>query len=113
MECGGRVKHIGKRRCRFALPAHSKMPATLRGFPRKIVAATSAAEDRKTSARLKIPAFPNEYANLIHPGVRGIAVAKGVITMNPMTTVDVNASEEPSTASDWLTHYGDYLFNFA
>jgi RNA polymerase sigma-70 factor (ECF subfamily) len=33
--------------------------------------------------------------------------------MNPMTTVDVNVSEECSTPSDWLKLYGDYLFNFA
>ncbi len=33
--------------------------------------------------------------------------------MNPMTTVDVNASDERSTPSDWLKLYGDYLFNFA
>jgi RNA polymerase sigma-70 factor (ECF subfamily) len=45
--------------------------------------------------------------------LRGTAVAKGVITMNPMTTVDLNASDECSTPSDWLTLYGDYLFNFA
>ena len=33
--------------------------------------------------------------------------------MNPMPTVDLNASDERSTPSDWLKLYGDYLFNFA
>ena len=33
--------------------------------------------------------------------------------MNSLTTLDVNASEERSTPSDWLELYGDYLFNFA
>ncbi len=33
--------------------------------------------------------------------------------MNPINTADLNASKECSTPSDWLKHYGDYLFNFA
>ena len=87
--------------------------ATVRGSPRKIVAAIAAAATIKEGTFLKSGFFPREYVNFARDRLRGTAVAKGMITMNSTTPVDVNTSDERSTPCDWLTLYGDYLFNFA
>ena len=88
-------------------------PATIRGFPRKIVAANFAAATTANDALSKSAFFPQEYVNVSRRCFRGTAIANGGFIMKPSTPADVKASDQCSTPSDWLRRYGDYLFNFA